>query len=280
MTITLDGYTALDVYRVAGFPLNNDGTFDADEDLCGGGIQDLYEGLPFLAPTGLDFNLGAPRLIPVVAQGQVQVTFQLPSIDAKTATLRAAFEKLSLDAKLTGTKVDTPFGTAKALGIDNEKSGQEILMGLMISQLQAKDDGGNLMWANVILHRATIKPNRPSMTDTPMAKEYNLALSRSLMRLWGEAYTEATHGRTEDIGDVILTSYKLGVGIWIGNGEYTDFNLPAGKLAYDTSEAKVWDVATGAARAGAWDASTDAEVFTPTVLVPDDTVLFVTWQYK
>jgi len=280
MTISLDGYTALDVYRVIGFPLDNDGTFDVDEDACGGGLQDLYEGLPFLAPTGLDWNLGAPRLIPVVAQGQVQVTFQLPSTDAKTATLRAAFEKLSTDVKLTNTLVDTPFGTAQAMGIDNDKSGQEVLMGLMVSQLQAKNEDGNLMWASVVLHRATIKPNRPSMTDAPMAKEYNLALSRSTKRLWGETYTEVSHGRTEDIGDVVLSGYKLGMGVWVGNDEYTEFYLPSGKLAYDTDEAKVWDVATGAARAGAWDESTDAETFTPTVTPSAGTVMFVTWQYK
>lgn len=280
MAITLDGYTALDVHRVIGFPLNNDGTFDADEDACDTGIQDLYEGLPFLAPTGLDWNLGGPRLIPVVAQGQVQVTFQLPSIDAKTATLRAAFEKLSTDVKLTNTLVDTPFGTAQAMGIDNDKSGQEILMGLMVSQLQAKNEDGNLMWASVILHRATIKPNRPSMTDAPMAKEYNLALSRSTKRLWGESFSETTHGRTEDIGDVVLSSYKLGLGLWRGNGINTTFDLPAGKLAYDTTEAKVWDVATGAERAGAWDSATDAQVFTPTVMPTDGLDMFVTWQYK
>ena len=40
MTITLDGYTAIDVFRSIGFPLNNDGSFDVDEDPSGGGVQD------------------------------------------------------------------------------------------------------------------------------------------------------------------------------------------------------------------------------------------------
>lgn len=278
MTITLDGYTAIDMSLARGFPLLNDGSFDVDQDLCGGGVQELYEGIEFLAPTGLDFNLGNVRYVPVIAQGQVQTTFQLPSIDAKSATLRAAYEKFSTDVLLTNTKTDT-IGEAVAMGIDNDKSGQEKLMAFVASQLQAHDTDDANIWANILLHRCRIRPNRPSLGDTPMAKEYTMSLGRSTKRMWGETYTESTHGRTEDIGDVVLTQYKLGVGIWMGNGEYADFVLPANKLARTSAAAKVWDFATGGARAGSWDASTDAEIFTPSVLVADQAVLFVTYQY-
>ena len=279
MTITLDGYTAIDLYRAIGFPLNNDGSFDVTEDASGGGIQDLYEGIEFLAPVGLEFSLGSPRQIPVVAQGQVQTTFNLPSVDPKTAILRAAYEKLSTDAVLTDTVVDT-IGSMKAMGIDNDKSGQEKLMAFFTSQLQSHDEDGNSIWANVTLNRVRMKPNRPTISADPLAKEYSMTLSRSTKRIWGEVYTELTHGRTEDIGDVILSQDKLGLGVWMGNGEYTDFNLPADKPAVTSARAKVWDVQTGAARAGTWDAVNGSLVFTPTVLLADGNFLFVTYEYE
>ena len=279
MTITLDGYTAIDMYRAVGFPLNNDGSFNLTEDASGGGVQDLYEGLEFLAPVGLDFSLGAPRSIPVIAQGQVQTTFNLPSIDPKTAILRAAYEKMTVDTTLTNTLVDT-IASMKAMGIDNDKSGQEILMSFMTAQLQSHDEDGNSIWANVLLNRVRIKPNRPNLSAEPLAKEYQMTLSRSTKRMWGETYAELTHGRTEDIGDVLLSQDKLGMGVWLGNGEYTDFNLPADKPAVTSARAKVWDFQTGAARTGTWDAASGSLVFTPTVLLADGDALFVTYEYE
>lgn len=274
MTITLDGYTAIDIYIAKGFLLNNDGSFNTD-DVDG---ANLFEGIDFLAPVGLDFSLGEPRSIPVVAQGQVQTTFNLPSTDPKTAILRAAYEKFSVDKTLTGTKVDT-IGAMKAMGIDNNKSGQEKLMAFMVSQLQSHDEDGNSIWANVLLNRTRIKPNRPNLSSDPLAKEYSMTLSRSTKRIWGESYSETTHGRTEDIGDVVLSQDKLNVGIWLGDNVITAFDLPAAKPAITSDRAKVWDFATGAARAGAWDNAEDALTFTPTVKPGVGEVLIVTYEY-
>lgn len=275
MTITLDGYTAIDIYRAVGFVLNNDGTFL----LPTTDSQELYEGITFPAPVGLDFSLGEIRSVPVIAQGQVQTTFNLPSTDAKTATLRGAYEKLSVDASLTGTVVDT-IGAMKAMGIDNDKQGQEKLVALAVAQLQSHDESGNSIWSNILLHRARIKPNRPSLTSDPLAKEYMMTLSRSQKRMWGETYSSVTHGRTEDIGDVMLSQDKLALGFWYGNGAYLSFNLPSDKLAVTSARAKVWDVATGAVRDGAWDVATNSAVFTPTVILGIDEVLFVTYEYE
>lgn len=280
MTITLDGYTAIDVYRAVGFPLNNDGTFDVpSEDPSGGGVKTLYEGIEFLAPVGLEFSLGEPRSIPVVAQGQVLTTFNLPSTDAKTATLTAAYEKYSVDTALTDTKIDT-VGGMKLMGIDNNKSGQEKLFGFYISQLQAHAESGDSMWASVMLNRVRIKPNRPNFTSDPLAKQFSMTLSRSTKRLWGQTYSEVTHGRTSDVGDSILSEYKLNMGVWIGNAEYTSFDLPADKLAVTSAKATVYDFATGAARAGTWDASTNALTFTPSVLLADNAALFVVYEHE
>lgn len=276
--MALDIYTAIDVNRVVAFPLNNDGTFDLTEDLCGGGVQDLYEGVEFQGPVGFDVSFGAPRQIPVVAQGQVQATFLLPSIEARTGTLRCAYDKLSLSAMLAGVAVDT-VGAAKFMPMDTDKSGQETLVALLLQQLQAKNDSGELIWHNNIVHRATIVPDPVNYTAEAMVKQYNIAMSRSSKRMWGETYTLATHQCTEATMDDGISSYKLNIGVWMGNGEYTTFNLPAGKYARTSASAKVWDFTTGAARAGAWDAATNASVFTPSVMPTDGTILVCTYEH-
>lgn len=275
----LDTFTALDVHRVVAFPLNNNGTFNLTEDLCGGGVQDLYEGVEFEGPVGFDVSFGAPRQIPVVAQGQVQATFILPSIEARTGVLRCAYDKLTLDAMLAGLSVDT-VGETKLLPEDTDKSGQEILTALLLQQLQAKDDDGSLVWRSDIVHRATVVPSPTGYSAEVLVKEYNLAMSRSSKRMWGESYSLSTHGCLEATKDIAVSSYKFNIGVWMGNGEYTTFNLPAGKPAKTSAKAKVWDFTTGAARAGAWDAATDASIFTPSVMPADGTVLVVTYEHE
>lgn len=276
--MALDTYTALDVHRVVAFPLNNDGSFDLVEDLCNLGVEDLYEGVEFEGPVGFDVSFGAPRQIPVVAQGQVQATFILPSIEPRTGTLRCAYDKLTLSAMLAGLQVDT-IGLAKAIPEDTDRSGQETLVALLLQQLQAKDEDGSLVWRSDVVHRATIVPSPTGYNAEVMVKEYNMAMSRSSKRMWGESYSLATHGCLEATKDLVISSYKWNIGIWRGNGVLTSFNLPAGKPARTSSSAKVWDFATGAARAGTWDNPTDSLVFTPTVMPPDETTMIVTYEH-
>ena len=275
--MTIDIYTALDVNRVVAFPLNNDGSFNLTEDLCGGGVQDLYEGVQFEGPVGFDVSFGAPRQIPVVAQGQVQATFILPSIEARTGILRCAYDKLTLSAMLSGLVVDT-IGEAKAISEDTDRSGQETLVGLFLQQLQAKDGDGSLIWRSDVVNRATIVPSPTNYSAEVMVKEYNIAMSRSSKRLWGETYSLVTHGHLEATKDIILSAYQYNIGVWMGNGEYTTFNLPTGKPTKTTAKTKVWDFTTGAARAGTWDAATGGMVFTPTVMPADGAVLVCTYE--
>ncbi len=277
--MTLDTYDAIDTYRVIAFPLNNDGTLDLTEDVCGGGVQDLYEGIEFEGPISFEMSFGSVRQIPVIAQGQVQDTFMLPSIDPKTAILRCVYDKLSLHALLTNTKVDT-VGAGQWVGMDTDQAGNEKLVGLLLAQLMAHDKSGNTVWRNNILNRARISPNWPGYSDAAMVKEYTMSLSRSTKRLWGESYSLATHGHTEAVGDNGITEYKLNLGFWMGNGEYTTFHLPSGKPARLSSTAKVWDMTTGATRAGAWDAATDSSIFTPTVMPADGLVMACVYEYS
>lgn len=273
----LDIYSAIDVNRVVAFALNNDGSFNLTEDVCGGGVQDLYEGIEFAGPVGFDVNFGAPRTIPIVAQGQVQGTFLLPSIEARTGTLRCAYDKFTLNAMLSGVNIDT-IGEAKFMPLDTDRSGQETLVALLLQQLQAKDSDGSLVWHNNVVHRATISPDPVNYTAEAIVKQYNMAFSRSSKRMWGEVYSLNTHNCLEATMDDGISSYKYNIGIWMGNNEFTDFYLPTGKPTKTSGKAKVWDFATGAERAGSWDAATDGTTFTPNDTVADGDVLVVTYE--
>jgi len=275
----LNTYTSIDVSRVIAFPLNNDGSFDLSEDLCGGGVQALYEGVEFQGPVGFDVSFGAPRIIPVVAQGQVQATFTLPSIEARTGVLRSAYDKLTLSTMLSGTKVDT-VGASKFMPEDTDKSGQETLVGLFLQQLQAKDETGALMWRSDVIPRATIVPSPSSYTADVLIKEYQIGMSRSSKRLWGEPYTLGVHGCTEATKDIVISTDVFNIGIWMGNADpYLTFTLPTGKHALTSAAAKVWNFVTGAEEPGTWDAPADASIFTPTTPVADGVVLVCTYQY-
>jgi len=272
----LDSYTSIDIYRVIAFPLNNDGSFDLTEEVCGGGVFNLYEGIEFEAPTSFELNFGAPRQIPVVAQGQVQTTFLLPSIDPKSAVIRTAYDKLTLHALLANTSVDT-VGASKWLGMDTDKAGQEKMVGLHLSQLQTHDQSGNSVWRNNVINRARISPNWPGYTDTAMIKEYSLSLSRSQKRLWGETYIAGTHGHTEAVGDNGLSEYKFCIGVWMGNGFDTDFFLPVDKPSRSAGSCKVWNFTAGAAEPGAWNGA--RTIFVPTTPPSDGEVLVPAYEF-
>lgn len=275
----LDQYTALDVQRIVAFPLNNDGSFNLSsvEDVCSdGGIQDLFEGIEFAAPTSFDVSFGAPRQIPVVAQGQVQATFLLPSIEAKTGTIRTAYDKLSLDALLAGVNVDT-VAAGKFMPMDTDKSGQETLVALLLQQLQSKDDSGNIIQSSYVVHRSTIVPSPHSYNAEPLVKVYDIAMSRSQKRMWGESYSLATHKCTEATMDIGITSTKFDIGVWRGDNVLTTFNMPANKYPTASGNVKVWDFDTGAARAGSWNAN--FSVFTPTVKPPLGLTMIVTYEH-
>jgi hypothetical protein len=272
--MSLNTYTAIDVSRVVAFPLNNNGTFNLAAPQAA-----LYEGVEFEGPVGFDVSFGAPRQIPVVAQGQVQATFILPSIEARTGVLRCAYDKLTLSGMLGGLTVDT-IGTAKAIAEDTDRSGQETLVALLLQQLQAKDESGSLIWRSDIVHRATIVPSPTSYTAEPLVKEYQIAMSRSSKRLWGESYSLATHGCLEATKDVGLSSNKFNIGVWVGDNIVTAFTLPTGKPALTSGAAKVWDFDTGAARAGSWNnAGVLSTTFTPSVKPTAGKVLVVTYEH-
>jgi hypothetical protein len=271
--MAINTYTAIDVSRVTAFALNNDGTFNLTAPQAA-----LHEGVEFEGPTSFEVNFGAPRVIPVVAQGQTQATFILPSIEARTGMLRTAYDKLTLDALLGATKIDT-IGAAKAMPEDSNKSGQEILCALLLQQLQAKDEDGQLIWRSDVVHRATLVPSPTSYTAEPLVKEYQIAMSRSSKRMWGESYSLATHGCLEATKDIGLSQYKLNIGVWVGDNIVTAFTLPTGKPSRTNGSAVVYDFDTGAARAGTWNATTAATTFTPTVKPTAGKVLVCVYEH-
>jgi hypothetical protein len=241
--MALDIVTAIDVYRVVAFPLASDGSLPSVD-------NSAYEGVEFSGPVSFELNLGAPRTIPVVAQGRVLDTFLLPSIEAKTGTLRCAYDVQTLNALLTGVN-QTTVGEAKVVDEGTNKEGQEILVGLLLQQLQAHNESGLTVWRTDIIPRARLSPSNPPMNAETLVKEYTMVAASSSKRLWYETLTTATHGCTSAHKQNVLTEYKLNIVGWTGDGAETTFNFPADKPPSENAKVKVFNFTTGVEVAGA-----------------------------
>lgn len=241
--MALDIVTAIDVYRVVAFPLGADGSLPSVD-------ESPYEGVEFTGPVSFEFNLGAPRTIPVVAQGRVLDTFLLPSIEAKTGTLRCAYDVQTLNAMLTGVN-QTTVGEAKVIDEGTDKEGQEILVGLLLQQLQAHNESGLTVWRTDIIPRARLTPSNPAMNAEALTKEYTMVAASSAKRLWYETLTVATHGCTSAHKQNVITEYKLNIIGWTGDGATTTFNFPADKEPVENAKVKVYNFTTGLVVAGA-----------------------------
>ena len=273
--MTLDTAWGLDIYRVVLFPLFTSGVNK-------GGIQAVdetaYEGVEVPGPVSFDFSFGNPRTIANTSQGRVNDTIILPSLDPKTGVLRCSYNSQTLNALLTGVKITT-VGAAKITEEGTSQEGQEIQCGLLLQQLVSHDDEGNVMWVSEVCPRATLVPSPVNYNENALSKEYNIALSQSVKRLWGETLTIAMHGCTKAVKSNVVSDNKFNIIGWLGDNVATAFTLPADKVAKTSAAAKVWNFVTGVEEVGAWDASTLADTFTPTVKPGLDELLVCTYEW-
>jgi hypothetical protein len=241
--MALDIATAIDIFRVVAYPLTSDGSMPSVD-------NSAFEGVEFTGPVSFELNLGAARTIPVVAQGRVRDTFLMPSIEAKTGTLRCAYDVQTINALLTGVN-QTTVGEAKVVDEGTDKEGQEILVGLLLQQLQAHDEDGLTIWRTDFLPRARLSPSNPAMNAEVLAKEYTIVAASSRRRLWYETLTTAVHGCTSAHKQNVLTENKAHVIGWTGDGTETTFNFPEDKPPSENAKVKVYNFTTGLAVAGA-----------------------------
>lgn len=273
--MTLDTSWGLDIYRVVLFPLftsgNNKGGIKAVDETA-------FEGFEVPGPTSFEFSFGNPRTIANTSQGQVNDTIILPSLDPKTGVLRCSYNSQELNALLTGVSITT-VGAAKVMDEGTSQEGQEIQCGILLQQLVSHDDSGNVVWVSEVCPRATLVPSPVNYNENALVKEYNIGLSKSTKRLWGETLTMAIHKCTKAIKSNVVSDNKFNVIGWLGDNVATDFTLPADKVAKTSAAAKVWNFYTGVEETGVWDASTEALTFTPTVKPALDELLICTYEW-
>lgn len=273
--MTLDTAWGLDIYRVVLFPLFTSGDNK-------GGIQAVdetaYEGHEVPGPVSFEFNFGTPRTMANVSQGQVNDTIILPSTDPKTGILRCSYSSQELNALLTGVNITT-VGAAKVMDDGTSKEGQEIQCGILLQQLVSHDDDGNVVWVSEVCPKATLVPSPVNYNENALVKEYNIGLSKSTKRLWGETLTIATHGNTKAVKSNVVSNDKFNIIAWLGDNVATEFTLPADKVAKTSAAAKVWNYFTGVEEVGAWDASVLADTFTPTVKPAAGELLICTYEW-
>src|SRR5574338_76523 len=112
-----------DVYRAVFYPINTAGGIDVPG--YPNPASDGFGGLEFTGPKSLSLNLGAPRAIVNVAQGRVQDTIYLPSIEAKTAEFHLSYIDQVTFAALSAVKTRV-VGGGRSMPFGTDKQGLEI----------------------------------------------------------------------------------------------------------------------------------------------------------
>jgi hypothetical protein len=240
----------VDVLKAKFFPIRS-----ADDGIDAPGYpvaaETPYEGLEFAGPKSLTLNLGAPRAIVNVAQGRVQDTIYLPSIDAKTGEFHVSYVDLETFAELSAVKTFS-VGGSKSMPFGTDKQGLEIQGIFLISRLVSHSESGGKVWDNYILPRVSAVITMPSFTDAALDVTINLSLSPTKSHIWGEALTEADHGALSMTGLDHVTADKFNIVAWVGDGSETTFLLPTDfpSASSRATTFKVYDYSTGMAVSG------------------------------
>jgi hypothetical protein len=248
MTISGQGW-GTETYKAKFFPIRADGGIDAPPYPVA--AETPYEGLIFLGPKALTLNLGAPRAIVNVAQGRVQDTIYLPSIDAKTGEFHLSYIDQEIFAELSAVKTRT-IGGGKSMPFGTDKQGLEIDGIFLISQLVFHDENGVKNWNNYILPRTRAIVTMPSFTDAATDVTVNLSLSPTKKHIWGEDLTEADDGALSMTGLNHITADRFNIVAWIGDNSETTFLLPTDfpSASSRATTFKVYNYATGSAVSG------------------------------
>lgn len=235
----------VDVYRALFFPIDSTGGIDHPgyPDLA---ATEAYEGLEFTGPKSLALNLGAPRAIVNVAQGRVQDTIYLPSIEAKTAEFHLSYIDQVTFAALSAVKTRV-VGAGRSMPFGTDKQGLEIDGIFMISQLAFHDEDGITNWHNYLLPRARAIVNMPSFDENAIDVTVNLSLGQSSKHVWGQTLTEATDGALKMHGLDHITSDRFNVVAWLADGVEDTFLFPTDKPALSNfaTTFELWDYAAG-----------------------------------
>lgn len=258
----------IDVWKATFFPYNTQGVLDLPEYPTP--AETPYEGIQLQKVKTLAPNIGVPRQIAVVAQGGVQTTFNLPSIDPQTIEAHLAYADLDVYADLTGVIART-IGGATVVPIGTNKVGFEKKGILIVSALAAHtaDDDSDVWYTNIF---TSVKASFQwaAFNENPADVTVNFAMGPKTKSVWGEALAENTDGASKAVGHAVLTWGQLNLVAWLADGAETTFLLPSDKQSLDTyaDTFKVYNLSTGAAVAGTPGAANFVAGVAPAASVP------------
>ena len=223
--------TGLDLWSVKFFPLNSDDTINTPGYPVA--AETPYEGLELPKPKTLQPNLGAPRLIPVIAQGRVQHTFILPPIDPKSIEVHLAYVDLDVFAEMSRVKTRS-IGNSLIMPAGTNKQGLEIPGMLLVQQLQAAAAGGADIWSGYVFPRVKASVVWPAFNENPIDVTIQMSVGISTKHFLGIALTEADDGATEAAMFPFHSFAQRNIVAWEADNSETIFLLPANAQADET----------------------------------------------
>lgn len=232
-------YWGTDVYRAFALVLGSDGAPSAEGYPA---AENPYEGLEIRGVQDFVPNFPAPRAITGVAQGRVQDTIYLPSLEAQTATMHTLYNVLANNALLQGVKNYQEAGMS-IVPYNTEMGGQEPDVALIVSRLVTHNESGLTKWSSFVIPRCRIIPQNAPMNQNATQFTYNIAISKSMTEIWGEDLTVSKQGCTEMGLQDVVTDERLNFVAWKADGSEKTFLLPSDKPAVNPSGAnfKVYD---------------------------------------
>lgn len=240
----------IDVWKATFFPYNTEGLLDLPEYPTPAGTP--YEGIQIPKVKSIAPNIGAARQVAVVAQGDVQTTFNLPSIDPQTIEGHLAYFDLVSYAEMSNLKTST-VGGATVVPFGTNKSSFEKKGFLIVSALAAHEsDNDQDVCVSYIFSNVKANFQIPVLNESPADVTVNFSMGKGKKTVWGRTLTEVLDGATKANGFIAITWGQLNLVAWLGDGAETTFLLPIDKESLNTfaDTFEVFNVDTGAAVAG------------------------------
>src|ERR1700690_3095262 len=244
--MTIKALDRVEIFRACAWALNSDGSPQAVDTIY---TAPLYKGLEFDMVTDFAATVPNPRILPVVAQGEVDDVFLLPSITARSAVMHTPYQYLDNDAVLGNVKRYT-VGDLDISALDTDQEASGPVVALLVSALVGHDkDTKQPVWDNQLYPRATIMPLAINAKfDGAVAQyTYYITWGKTTVEFWGTTLSLATMGTLKaGARGVRSTGGRVNFGIWKTDGVTKDFLFDTNKPCVDGATAVAYDYATGA----------------------------------
>lgn len=258
----------VEVYRAVIFPLNSDGTLQADSTA-------VYEGLEIKGPRVFELTPAEPRLIVNPGSGRVMDTIYLPPNEAHRAELRVGYNQQVVKSVLSGVKQVT-VGESTMVLRGTDQQGNEPDMAMFVTQL-AKDSNKLSRWHYYIIPLGKAIPMDSPMNESALEDRYMITMSPAVKHLWGHAFTMLDEGCLEAAYIDGMSEGRLNIVAWLADGAEDEFLFPVDKPATDVAKVALFNYTTGAEiTAGITKATTG---ITYAVAPAADTLLVAKYEY-